>query len=312
MPSNKGKKKKKHTISMPKSNGKAGNISAGQRRYKFASDVMKDYEEYERQVAEEKKKSDKRSLWTTLGGVVGAGVGIMFAPAILGGAAAIAGVGALGSLATGVGTAAVVGGGSALGSKRGMEHSEKKHGRRKDVKTEKFYKSQAADATEAFKESYRDIDTSYKHQAIGSGVLAGLQAGGAFKKMGELGKKGLGIGPKDTGAVYSAEGVSALEDTYAVSKAGPGKYGAGYRDNLYEPALSNVDSQILEQTIAHLPSKTATASLGNLSDASLYSTLKKSLGNVAFQHGIAYGTSTLAKDDVPTEEIDFDPSKYYV
>ena len=309
MPSSKEKKKKKHTIAVPKS---TGNISAGQRRYKFASDVMKDYEEYERQVAEEKKKSDKRSMWTTLGGVVGAGVGIMFAPAILGGAAAIAGVGALGGLATGVGTAAVVGGGSALGSKGFKEGSKIKHGKRKDIKTEKFYKSQAADANEAFKQSYRDIDKSARNQAIGSGVMAGLQAGGAFKKMGELGKKGLGIGPKDTGPVFSADGASALEDTYALSKAGPGDYGAGYRGNLYEPALSNVDSQILEQSIAHLPSKTATASLGNLSDASLYSTLKKSLGNVAFQQGISTGTAALAKDDVQTLEIDFDPSKYYV
>jgi len=303
MPSSKEKKKKKHTIAVPKS---TGNISAGQRRYKFASDVMKDYEEYESQVAEEKKKSDKRSMWTTLGGVVGAGLAVMAAPVILGGAAAAMGVGALGSVATGVGTAAIVGGGSAFGSKRGMEHSERKHGRRKDVKTEKFYKKQASDATEAFKQSYRDIDTSYKRQAAVSGALAGLQAGGAFKKMGELGKKGLGIG-KDTGAVFdpnlvSAKNVGGTSDKLAYATQ------QGYAS----PGQSSVTGVQYAGPEIFASPHAPTAALGNLSDASLYNTLKKSLGSYAFQQGISTGTAALAKDDVQTQEIDFDPSKYYV
>ena len=297
---------------MPSNKAKKSNISAGQRRYKFASDTMKDYESYEKGVAEEKKKSGKRSLWTTLGGVVGAGIAIMAAPAIIGAAAGAGLLGAAaaatgaGSLATGIGTAAIVGGGSAFGSKRGMEHSEKKHGRRKNIKTEKFYKKQASDANEAFKQSYRDIDTAARNQAIGSGALAGLQAGGAFKKMGELGKKGLGIG-KDTGAVFdpnlvTAKNVGGTSDKLAHAT----------QKGFASPSqASGVGMEYAGPEIFASP-YSPTAALGNLSDASLYGTLKKSLGNAAFQHGIAYGTSNLKNNDVQTEEIGFDPSKYYV
>ena len=291
---------------MPSNKAKKSNISAGQRRYKFASDTMKDYETYEKGVAEEKKKSDKRSMWTTLGGVVGAGIAIMAAPAVLAAGATALGVGALGSIATGVGTAAVVGGGSALGSKGFKEGSKIKHGKRKDIKTEKFYKSQAADANEAFKQSYRDIDTAARNQAIGSGALAGLQAGGAFKKMGELGKKGLGIG-KDTGAVFdpnlvTARNVGGNSDKLAYATQ------QGYAS----PGQSSVTGVQYAGPEIFASPHAPTAALGSLSDASLYGTLKKSLGNAAFQHGIAYGTSNLKNNDVQTEEIGFDPSKYYV
>ena len=84
MPKKKGrtdtKKQKKNGVTTTKPK-----MSAGQRRYMFTSDVMKDYESYKEQVNEEKKKIKSRSLWTTLGGVLGAGVAVMLAPAILGG-----------------------------------------------------------------------------------------------------------------------------------------------------------------------------------------------------------------------------------
>ena len=193
-----------------------------------------------------------------------------------------------------------------MGSKGLKGHSERKHGKRKDVKTEKFYKSQAADANEAFKQSYRDIDTAARNQAIGSGVLAGLQAGGAFKKMGELGKKGLGIG-KDTGAVFdpnlvTAKNVGGTSDKLAHAT----QKGFASPSQASGVGMEYAGPEIFASPYA------PTAALGNLSDASLYNTLKKSLGSYAFQQGISTGTAALAKDDVQTQEIDFDPSKYYV
>lgn len=328
MPKKKGrtdtKKQKKNGVTTTKPK-----MSAGQRRYMFTSDVMKDYESYKEQVDAEKKKIKSRSLWTTLGGVLGAGVAVMLAPAILGGAAAFAGVTALGSVATGLGTAAVVGTGSAFGSKRGMEHSERKEGPRKSIKTEKFYKEEAKSATETFSDAAKDIDKGLKTQAYISGITAGLQAGGAFKKLGELGKKGLGIGPKGTGVTFPAQTTtggdllsaskSVTKDIPAVTDVSREFIGAMTPDqaDIYMatgkmpgPKTTSLVAPPID-VLAPLTSPDApTAGLRNLSNKNLLSQLEKTL----FSQAVGGGSRYLAgRGEVETDPIQgFDPSRYYV
>ena len=166
-------------------------ISRGQRQYMLAKDVKKEQEDYAAQVAEEEKKAGKRSLWTSVGGILGAGVAVMAAPAVLG----AVGLGTAGGLVTGLGTGLLTGIGSAGGSMAGLK-TAKTAGKaeRGAVKSDKFFEKKAQEATDTFKDYDKKIAKSAKWQAIGSGVFAGLQAGGAFKKAGELTKKGLNIG----------------------------------------------------------------------------------------------------------------------
>jgi len=315
-------KKKKVTRkpeSTVKSTSQEKQMSAGQRMYEFASDVREDYDVYMAGIADAQRRTKKRSAWSLVGGILGAGVGLMLAPAIIGGAAAAAGVSALGSVATGAVTGTAVAVGSAAGSKVGKERAGQKA---RSVDTEKFYKAEAAQATEAFTQAEEDIASSGWKQAATSGVLAGLQAGGAFKKMGELGKKGLGIGQKETGPVFSAEGADVLEDIYALSEAGPGKYGAGSLETPYAHALSNVDKEVLAQSIANplQTTATATSSLGNLSNASLsqtlssslYRTLGKNVGSAALQQSVGYASRYLGSTGgAEPPNIAYDPNKYY-
>ena len=169
-------------------------ISRGQRQYMLARDVKVSQEDYAAQVADEEKKAGKRSLWTSVGGILGAGVAVMAAPALLA-AAPVAGLIGTGAAATGIGTGLITGGLSALGSMAGLK-TAKTAGKaeRGAVKSDKFFEKKAQEATDTFKDYDKKIAKSAKWQAIGSGVFAGLQAGGAFKKAGELTKKGLNIG----------------------------------------------------------------------------------------------------------------------
>ena len=65
MPQDKDPKKKKITTDKEKKR-----MSRGQKRYMLMSDIKKSQEEYESEVSEEKGKAEKRSLWSTVGGVL--------------------------------------------------------------------------------------------------------------------------------------------------------------------------------------------------------------------------------------------------
>ena len=117
-------------------------MSKGQKQYMFMSDVKKAAEDYESQATEEAEKAGKRSLWSTVGGVVGAGLALMAAPAVIG---TVAGAGLLGTaaaatgastLATGIGTGLLAGGGSAIGGKKGKKLAESTGAKRKDIEIE--------------------------------------------------------------------------------------------------------------------------------------------------------------------------------
>ena len=199
---------------MPKSNQKKNQVitkentkkpsikrnSRGSKQYALASDIQKSQKDYESQVSKESEDAGRRSLWTSVGGMLGAGIGLMAAPAILG-VGALAGLGAVGTgLVTGgvVGLGSLAGSGTALASsKKGWMGMEKS--RRDKIKVGKFFDKKAQEATDTFKDYDKKMQKSAYIQAGVSGLTAGLQAGGAFKKAGEWAKKGLNI--NKTGSV---------------------------------------------------------------------------------------------------------------
>ena len=62
---------------------KGKKVSRGQQRYALVSDVQQAQKDYEAQAQEEAKKAGSRSLWSTVGGLVGAGLGLMAAPMLI-------------------------------------------------------------------------------------------------------------------------------------------------------------------------------------------------------------------------------------
>ena len=266
MPESKNKnKKKKQSVVKPSPEKKR--ISKGQKRYMLASDVKEASESYEAQAQEEAEKAGKRSLWSTVGGIVGAVVGLAFAPAIL----AAGGVAAGASLATGIGTALITGTGSALGSMGGLKGAKEgvigDKAKRGEVKVDKFFTKQAEEATQSFKDYDKKIAESAGKQALVSGALSGLQAGGAFKKAGEAVKKGLNIGQTPTGAV--------TDMSYATKAVA-------------EVPINPIDKQILDASVANpMTQFTPTA------NRDLFTALGDYLGKSASQSAIGNGASKL-------------------
>tara|TARA_R100000664_G_scaffold14874_1_gene23280 strand:- start:21200 stop:22075 length:876 start_codon:yes stop_codon:yes gene_type:complete len=242
-------------------------ISRGQRQYMLAKDVKASQEDYAAQVADEEKKAGKRSLWTSVGGILGAGVAVMAAPAVLG----AVGLGTAGGLVTGLGTGLLTGIGSAGGSMAGLK-TAKTAGKaeRGAVKSDKFFEKKAQEATETFKDYDKKIAKSAKWQAIGSGVFAGLQAGGAFKKAGEWTKKGLNIGQTPDAALGGVD--------------------AGISVNVTPAGAENVVSESVGKTVyADMDAlqgayKASTANRDLLSAAGDY--LYKGAGQAAIGYGV--------------------------
>jgi hypothetical protein len=196
----KSNQKKKQVIT--KENTKKPSIkrnSRGSKQYALASDIQKSQKDYEEQVAKESEDAGRRSLWTSVGGMLGAGAALMLTGGLA--APALAGLGALG---TGIATGTAVGVGSLLGSGAGLASSKKgwmgmEKSRRDKIKVGKFFDKKAQEATDTFKDYDKKMQKSAYIQAGVSGLTAGLQAGGAFKKAGEWAKKGLNI--NKTGSV---------------------------------------------------------------------------------------------------------------
>lgn len=163
--------------------------SRGSKQYALASDIQKSQKDYEEQVAKESKDAGRRSLWTSVGGMLGAGAALMLTGGLA--APALAGLGALG---TGIATGTAVGVGSLVGSGAGLATAKTAGGARRDkIKVDKFFDKKAQEATDTFKDYDDKLRKSAYIQAGISGLTAGLQAGGAFKKAGEWAKKGLNI-----------------------------------------------------------------------------------------------------------------------
>ncbi len=324
MPESKNKKKKKKQPVVKPSPEKK-RISKGQKRYMLASDVKEAAESYEAQAQEEAEKAGKRSLWSTVGGVLGAGIGIMAAPALIGAAAGVGLLGSAaaaagaGSLATGIGTSLIVGGGSAFGGRRGKEAAEsKKFGKakRKDIEVDKFYTKAAEEATETFKDYDKTIDRRIKQQAVVSGALAGFQAGGGFKKAGEWTKKGLGIGDKaGAGATFDPSIVKASDIGGTSDKlAYTATKGAGSQADLVGHQLPTIDvtpagatTNIASPSISTYPmASDPTFAFGSASNKSLYSLLRENIGKNILSSGVGMGLNALQS---PPPSINDEPDE---
>ena len=291
MPEKKDKKKKQSAVKpSPKS------MSRGQKRYMLASDVKEASESYQSQSQEEAEKAAKRSLWTSVGGILGAGAAIMAAPAVLA-SAPIAGLIGTGSAATGIGTGILTGVGSALGSVGGLKGAKEgligDKAKRGKIKVDKFFDKQAEEATQSFKDYDKKIAESAKWQAVGSGVFAGLQAGGAFKKAGEAVKKGLNVGQAPTGSTFAGDITKAASDKVnpwgadkaAISVDVTPAYGIGK-----DAGLSSTYQQgsfVGYGTVANPMGAPPTAS------RDLFTAIGDYLGKSASQAAIGYGASKL-------------------
>tara|TARA_R100001082_G_scaffold33442_1_gene17317 strand:+ start:4375 stop:5199 length:825 start_codon:yes stop_codon:yes gene_type:complete len=256
-------------------------VSRGQQRYTLVSDVKKSQEEYEAQAKKEAEKAGKRSLWSTVGGLVGAGLGLMAAPALIAGAGIAAGT----TLAAGA-TGLVTGGVSLAGGVVGKKGSEAAGQKRKDIKVDKFYTKAADEATQTFKDYDKAINKSIQTQALVSGALAAAQAGGVFKKGKELIGKGLKGGGKTA--------ATTVDMSYAT-------------EAVAEVPLNPVDKKILEQSVSK-PMSLNIDIFGPASDKSLFANVKQSLSMAAASKTLDYvlgKTQPKGSQFGQMEEIDY-------
>ena len=300
-------------------------FSRGRQRYQLVSDIKKEQESYEAQLAEEQEKAEKKSMWSTIGGVLGAAAGVALAPVVLGGLG-------IGAIATGVGTGLMAGAGSATGGRWGKEGAEKgalgtKKAKSKDIKVDKFFNKQAQEATDTFKDYDRSIDENIKTQAYVSGALAGLQASGAFKAAGKAVKKGLGLGGSEAaafdpslvtradiggkgqelayGTTKGAASVSQLPKGSQVSLLSEGVEVTAETGAVKNVAASSIvdtgTSYNLADAYGRTTYKDPTSLFGDLSNKSLYESLKQQ----AMGQAINYGASSIfpKKQNKQTQSI---------
>jgi len=287
----KGSKKQSKKVSDP-----SQRISRGQQRYNLVSDIKKSQDSYESQVAEEGEKAEKRSMWSTIGGVLGAAAGIAAAPVLLAGA----GLATAGAITTGLVTAGATAAGTGIGAGAGLAGAKETGAKRKDIKVDKFFNKKAQEATDTFKDYDKEINKSvYKQMAV-SGAMAGLQASGAFKAAGEAVKKGLGMGTGvETGAVLDPNLITASD----IGGTGEGlahvtSKGAASPSQLAEG--STVGVKYTGPDIYASPSGTSVASIpdrtipfGPTSDRNLYQLVKEQ----AIGQSINYGVNSLLSDN---------------
>jgi len=296
-------------------------VSRGKQRYQLLSDIKTEQDAYEAQIAEEQEKAEKKSMWSTIGGVLGAAAGVALAPAVLGIAGVAALTGTAGAIVTGVGTGLMAGAGSATVGRWGKEGAEKgalgtKKAKSKDIKVDKFFNKQAQEATDTFKDYDRSIDENIKNQAYVSGALAGLQASGAFKAAGKAVKKGLGLGGSeaavfDPSLVTRADiGGKGQELAYGTTKGAASASQLAEGSQVAIPLSEGVEvtaatgavekvaassiadtgtSYNLADAYGRTTYKDPTSVFGNLSNKTLYQNLKQQ----AMGQAINYGASSI-------------------
>ena len=155
MPKDK-KKTSKEIKSKYKTRGKraAPKMSRGRRSFQVGKELREQAASYTEQVTEEAEKAGKRQGASSWGSLLGS-LGVPLVATIL--ASNPIGWAAM---------AALAGTGALAGSAAGVAASKKKRGGRKDVEVEKFYTSEAEQATKDIKE----IDKQTQKQAYTSGI----------------------------------------------------------------------------------------------------------------------------------------------
>ena len=159
-------------------------VSKGKQRFRYAKAVKKEYDAYQAQVAEEQKKAGRRSLWQSIGTIVGSIAAIAAAP-FTGGAslylnAAFAGAGALAGGAAFRGAAEEWGG-----------------AKREDIEVDRFYEGAAESASATFEEFDEDLTKSLQTSAVVTALTAGVLKsnllGNIGKKLGIVAEEGANI-----------------------------------------------------------------------------------------------------------------------
>ena len=135
--------------------------SRGEQRLAFSKKVKEEADKVQQQIFEEQEKAQKKSLWSSVGGA-------------LGGLALGLATGGLGWVAAGVGT----GLGTYGGAQAGKLAAEKKLGKRKTIKSDMFYESEAEKQNLAFRDFDKKLNESILNRSLAAGVMSAAFAGG--------------------------------------------------------------------------------------------------------------------------------------
>jgi hypothetical protein len=135
--------------------------SRGEQRLAFSKRVKDEAEDIQEQIFQEQEKAQKKSLWSSVGGA-------------LGGLALGLATGGLGWVAAGIGA----GLGTYGGAHAGKIAAEKKLGKRKTIKSDMFYESEAEKQNLAFRDFDKKLDESILNRSLAAGVMSAAFAGG--------------------------------------------------------------------------------------------------------------------------------------
>ena len=141
--------------------------SRGQQRLSFAKRVKDEAEDVQSQIFKEQEKAQKKSLWSSVGGALG-GLAVGLATGGLG----LTGLAAAGAAGIGAGL------GTYGGAQAGKLASEKKLGKRKKIKSDMFYESEAEKQNLAFRDFDKKLNESILNRSLAAGVMAAAFTGG--------------------------------------------------------------------------------------------------------------------------------------
>ena len=141
--------------------------SRGQQKLAFAKTVKEEADSVQSQIEEEQAKAQEKSLWSSIGGALG-GLALGLATGGLG----LAGL--AGTAAAGIGAGLGTYGGAHIGKSQ----SEKKSGKRKQIKSDMFYENEADKQNLAFSEFDKKLNDSILTRSLAAGVMAAAFTGG--------------------------------------------------------------------------------------------------------------------------------------
>ena len=212
-------------------------VSKGEQRFRYAKAVKKEYDSYQAQVAEEQKKAGRRSLWQSIGTIVGSIAAIAAAP-FTGGAslylnAAFAGACALAGGAAFRGAAEEWGG-----------------AKREDIEVDRFYEGAAESASATFEEFDEDLTKSLQTSAVVTALTAGVMKSNL---LGNIGKK-LGI--------VAEEGANIVASAPVGEAVGHGAYQANLTGGTLMSPLTVTPDAVTQGTMGGGLSPTLASGLG--------------------------------------------------
>jgi len=261
----------------PPTDGTKKRKSRGQARFHLLTDAKREAESYTAQAEREAEKAGKRSLWSSVGGILG-GIAI---PMMLGPAGWVA-------------AAAMAGGGAYFGGRAGRQLAESGVGgdaRRKDIKVDKFYDKKAKAANLEFKQFDRDIESNLRKQSLITGATAGIAKSGIIGKATDKFKATFLPGETMAGQVGTnvastvGEGAKYTENVGQI-RFKPASHIAGKSAGMHSPTETFVRGGTAArptQLAAALPETVSTASdqvFGAMSDKNLWSKYGKPLGQM--------------------------------